>query len=652
MLPGGIIGALALVCGLLAPVQTQAQDQQPLEAPEVGWADGEAAFGWAQDWVRSEQGVPADEDLPRRAVTGVFGVYVTLRDEGRLLGQGQALRTDLAQTIDQPGPAVQLPALVAAATRQALADLRDTEMRRALDLNVDDPDLFQQGLAATRERAQLDIQVGYNLRSIVLPVDADQNAVFATFAPGFHGLRMAGPLTGDADYAWPGTELAYNTAPNVLVLRLLGDQGYDAEDLGLIARADGPTLQRFEVLHLVRPGPAQPMRRLTRGNLVLQQQVVDARTITGLAERTARYLDRLVVTAADNQTLVVRGTYQPTHRRFAPAIAQQRETALLTYALTRHAAIAIDSGIAERTMRARAERAMRLVEQLGPEAIPQPGRASHLTAAFLLLALCESPNPLVPDQLVLRDRLGMALLELRHPEGGGYRVAPEDDQRLSRASAAVITAALAAWYEQTRSPTLVEPVWAVLSDLMAANADDARVVDLLWVAIALDKAGQALADGHDPADEATDQLTQWRAALADQLDLLREQQVTGRPILGPEDVTGGFVLAEAIPGSPPNPTWRSAMPVHLLALAMRDPGIIPEDRVFGPLLSAGLGARFLGQLMITGPSTYYLRDAETALGGVRSTLFDNTLYPDCSSMTLLALAELQKTLHELEPADE
>lgn len=639
---------LAFVLGLAAA--SPALAQADASAPALAQADGEAAFDWVQDWVRSEQGVPGDDALPDRPVSGVFGVYVTLRDEGRVMGRGQALREDVDATIDRPGPPVQLAELLSAATVQALDQMRDKMMERAVEIGLNDPDLFKQGYLAARQRVQVDVQIGHNLESIVLPIDGEEAAVFATFAPGFHGLRMSGNIGGAPDYAWPATELSRNTTPIRLVLRLLQAQGYDPDDLPLVARADGPGLQRFEVLHVVRPRPAQPARQLTRGNMVLPQQVIDQRTIDGLAERVARYLDQLIAQQPGGRW-AVRGTYQPSMERYAPQWAEPREAALIGYALMRHARIKLDAEQGGQALRGRAERVLELVEQLERSALPEPGKPKHLTAAFLLMALCESPINLDPPLIKLRDRLGEALIDLHHPEGGGFRVMAKADQRLPRASAAVVSAALASWYDQTRQRARIEPVWSVLADLMKVNADDPRVVDLVWVGVALSKAGTLMAKNHPEPDPAAKQLAAWKQLLAEQSALLGEQQVRGKPVLGPSDVIGGFILTQAPPGSPPNPTWQSAMPLTIIAMGLRDPEIVAPERSFGPLLSAGLGARFVGQLILTESSAFYMRDVSPALGGVRNTLWDNTLYPDCSSMALLALAELELTLKQLEPAD-
>lgn len=646
----GVYTAVFALLGAFAVAAQEAEADAPADAPELGWADGEAAFGWVEGWVRGEAGVPADADLPGQSVTRLFGVSVTLRDQGRVLGRGEAYRKDVADTVDRPGKPVKMAGLLAAATRKALDELRDKQMKRAVELGIKDPKLFEQALLDTRKRVQVDLQLGHSLSSIVLPLNAPDNAVFTQYAPGYHGLRLSGPIAADASYAWPATELSRNTTPPRMVFTLLQDQGFDAQDLALVARGDGPALQRFKILHIVRTGAGQPVHQLTRGNLMLNQQVIDGRTIAGLAERVARYLDRLIYDNPRTGAPMARGTYLPSAQRYAPASSDPLETSLLCYATTRHAQVAIAANLTPEDMRERSKRALRLALRLAPDALPNEQEAApkHLTAAFVLLTLCETPVKLLPDQLVLRDRIGQTLLALKHPEGGGFRVALDNDQRLSRESAAVVTAALAAWHRQTRSKSLAEPVWSVLDQLLQANAKDPRAIDMFWISLSLDMSGQALAAAQPDPQAAAKKLEAWRAQQAEYLERLSDLQIRTTPVLGPNDVLGGFVYQEALPGTPPNPTWRSSLAVGVLAFALREPDIVPIEQAFGPILNAQLGARFLGQLIVTPASTFYMRDPQPAMGGVRNTLWDNTLSPVNASMVLLALAEMQQSLNELE----
>ena len=642
-----VFAARAATAQVAGDGEKPAGDSPAKQGPALERVDAEIAFDWVQAWVRSEDGVPANTDLPENRVTGLFGVYVILREDGKVLGRGQALRSDVDKTIDQPGPPLQMATLLAAATRQALDELQRRHAEEAKERGVDDPKMVKLTLMAKRERLQVDLQLGYKLESIRLPRDSDKGAILNTFAPGFHGLRMDGPLSANADYAWPAVELASNNPPPRQLFRLLKDQGYEADDLPLIAREDGPSLQRFEVLHVVRPRQAQPMRQLVRGGLVLRDQAVDTTILAGLSEYVARYLDALIVYDNNTGQMVVRGVYQPSNDRYLPQVSDDLDSALLGYAVMRHARVAIEAGVGGPTMEARAKRVLRLVNVLTPRALPKDKTPKQLTVAFLLLALCESPIDLQPKQVAVRDRLGAALLALRHAEGG-YSVEAGSEKRLSRPAAAVITHALCAWYEQTRDRKLVVPTWTAMTELMDVNTDDPKVVDLMWMSLAISKAGPLLAKAQAKPDDAAASLEMWRATMADNLNLLIDQQVFGKPVLGPDDVRGGFILRQATPGSPPNPTWQSAMPLTIIATSLRDPDIIDPDNSLGQRLSVNLGARFIGQLIVSESSAYYQRNIDRAIGGVRSTLWDNRLYPDRSALALIALTEVQLTLNKIE----
>ncbi|MFP3422575.1 hypothetical protein R0K19_24700, partial [Bacillus sp. SIMBA_161] len=86
---------------------------------------------------------------------------------------------------------------------------------------------------------------------------------------------------------------------------------------------------------------------------------------------------------------------------------------------------------------------------------------------------------------------------------------------------------------------------------------------------------------------------------------------------GPPDVLGGFEFQRAAPGSPPNPDWRTAPLLSLLAHGLRHDAVFEGRYRLGWLLSADLAARFIAQLTVTGPGAYYRRSPELGLGGVR-----------------------------------
>ncbi|XAL98403.1 hypothetical protein OT109_12540 [Phycisphaeraceae bacterium D3-23] len=625
-------------------------------APTIEPSDGEVAFHLVQGWVRAGR-VPGDDALPSAPLTGVFGVYVSLRDEGRLLGRGVALRPDLGATVDAEGPSVDVALLLAQATRTALREVERAQRRRAIELGITDEDLFEESLRNLHGDLLVDVQLGHHLVTISLPAQGDADAVFGQFVPGFHGLRMTGSLMPNGDLIWPGNALMRNTSPRSQLIQLLDRQGFEEEDLVAVARPAGAQLERFEVVHFLQAGPNQPPRQLIRGNVVVPRRALDTPGLNGIVERIARHMDGKIGILNDG-TLILRGPYRPSYDRIDPDLAPLRQASLACFAMLVQSKSAQQRSPSDRTSRNRGDRALRVAESLVPLAIPRGGDIQSVSAALLLLALCESPVPVDED---LREALGEALMSL-HLQGGGFRAMPDgsraepgDIERASRATEAVITAALASWYTTMNEadPAVRRAVWQSMNALVVANRDDAggaRLADLTWLSVAYSRAGRQIAGAMQDAD-AQDHLTRMQGFLAEQMQLLIDQQVQGVPLKGPDDVAGGYVTHNGIHGAAPDPTWESAMPLAVIAAVLRDEAIVEPNDIFGPLLSAQLGARFIAQLLITDANAYYVRDVQAASGGVRRSLWDNTLDLDCSAMALIALSELQTSLHTLEQRD-
>ena len=141
-----------------------------------------------------------------------------------------------------------------------------------------------------------------------------------------------------------------------------------------------------------------------------------------------------------------------------------------------------------------------------------------------------------------------------------------------------------------------------------------------------------------------------RSQILSWMKWLRDRQVSQPPApdAGPADVVGGFELSAAPEGTPPNPDWRSAYAVAFLASALREEGVVPAKDRLDWLLTCGLGARFLAQLMFDEPGCFFVRSLEDTRGGVRLALWDNRLAIPPTAVTLLAALELEETLRMFE----
>lgn len=649
MLPRFISGRLALVVAIfslvpawLGPVAfVQGEDElEPLalEAPYPDRSHLRQAYQQVSAWVQ-EGRVSHAEDFNVRA-TGVFGVLVTLRSHGVVVGTGQALLDDMDEQTLRTRAVTLLP-LLERATHRALEEvrrsMRDAQTRVLVEGRETLPDA--QDLTQVGPRMLVDVQLAYNLTSIDLPRDADQQMLYASFAPGYHGLRATsreGQLTG---MVWPGVALASNLTPMSQVAVAVRGAGYAATDADRAGRPGGPRLQRFDVLHMVRATPDLPALDLMRGNIFLPTQAMSMNTLEDMARQMSTHLEGRFIRDG-----LVRGTYLPTSNRYDPPLASDEEAMLAGYALIQRARWLEQQSQAPseiRRLTEKAERALSAMVRHWRES--DAASFSPAAAALGLLIIVDAPLPLDSQ---LRDSLGEDLLNLQREDGlfrGGLAA---DAEPASQATQALIVHALAGWYEQTRSARVRDALIEAGDTLWQQHEGNLNIAALPWYVNAHRRAASLLvADGR-----MEDQLRRERETMYQRMVVrLSRQQVIEEPLLGPRDVFGGFELRAALPGTPPNPTWQSAQCIYFLAAALQLESLQNKPQAVGWLLSSQLGSRFIGQLMIDKPGAYYARSIDETVGGVRLALWDNRLPIAPTAMSLLAITELQRAAIAFDP---
>lgn len=618
-----------------------------LQAPLLDASHGFFAFGLAERWVR-QGSVDAGIDAEQLAAD-LYGVRVTLRQDGFTVGLGDALREDASEAVDGRGGPVGVADLTRRAVEAALADLRghleDARLQAVRD-SIPGREIAVVTPADIAGRLQADVQLARRPVTVRIPRDADPNAVLGSFAPGFHGLRLVGNR-GAGSLTWPGTAIALNLSPRSQLIQPLSDEGHPQTDLAAVGRAGGPVLQRFEAIQVVRAAPGQPPVELVRGSTLLPPIPVTMRTLDDLADRLGRHLaDRFT------QDGRVRGAYLPTRGEHDPPIASEEDTAWACYALAAHARAMRDrqpSGPGQEFGRRALDAATALAQrQLNAEAAGFDAGAASLT----LLALVEDglADPRTNEGVSLRDALGQRLRSIFDDTGVARRPGAEKQGEtrpaMNAATQALATAALAALFDQTRDPATGEVVGRSLDALWTASRGNLSAGVLPWYASAVSRVGALLA-GEDAAAQA--RLLERRRALASLVDTLAQQQVIEPPRLGPADVVGGFELVKGPPGSPPNPNWYTAHLLHFVALAIADDGIAAQGDRMGWILTSGLAARFVGQLMMDEPASYYVRNRQEALRGVRLALYDNTLPVYATAISLLAVTQQRAALEKVLP---
>lgn len=637
-LAGAVAAVLLLMAAAVAPATAQGG------WPPVGEGHARSAHRLVEQWVQ-RGGVPGERAGAIR-VTDLVGVRVTLRSAGISLGDGTAFRPDLNPALlaapvavgGEPLAAADLVSLLERATSAAFDDVMKRLEDRGLEARVraaagggDD------GGPPSREQIgaglEVDLQIARRGQRVVVRGDDPAGAVFARFAPGFHGLLV----TADPERpvaVWPATALALNLSPGRQIMRLLNAAGRDAADPEPLGRPDGVPLYRFDVLHVVRPRAAMAPVVLVRGGQLLPGRFVGQQMLAGMGERMARHLLARFIGGQR-----VRGSYHPSGDRFDPELADEQEAVLAALALMRYARDTRRRGHPDPLLGRFEDAAAGVANRVAGRLLAPDDLDDPVTAGLALLTMLDAPA--AAFEPALRDRLAAQLAEPdadRNPD-------PDAAEPLPPASEALVAAALAGRFEQSRDAALGARVAERLAALWGRGGGGFDVFALPWALEAhLVASGPLIEDGLlEPA------VAEARAAgLVALLDLVERRQVIGRPTLGPDDVMGGIVLRAAPEGSPPAPTWHTAHVVRFLALALRDDHTVPALRRPGVMVTASAAARFLGQLMIDEPSCFAVPNPDQALGGIRLALFDNTLDVAPTAVTLLAVTELTATLHAMQ----
>jgi len=632
-----------------------------LEVPGVDESHGRTAHRLVEEWVK-RGGVPGERAAAVR-VSNALGVRVTLRLDGVTLGQGTRVRSDLASALTADGaglpwaalPTIDLIDLIEPATAEAIADAVDQVKRQRLESRIraaGDPGTqnLRAAVAAQEIGPQLDVdvQIAYAPEQIVVPRDAAADMIYARFASGYHGLfalpsgATRGFVAGDT-LVWPGTALARNSSPRRQVVRLLTRCGLEPDEEERLGRPDGVTIGRFAVLHMVRPLRELPVMRLVRGGQLLPARFVDEATLGDMADRIALHLYNRFI-GVNGQ---VRGTYFPARALYKPELASDLEASLASYALVRYVDRKQRDGNNDRFFQAMVEAAQRTVDAVAGRRLDPDGSPDAVTAAFCLLTALEAPAGTFDPALA--ERVAGELEAMLGADGQMLAVADDPASALPAASRAAALAALGWWYARTLDAGLGEKLVLALDELWTQQRGRFDVNTLPWIAMVHVQVSGLLEDA-GLLDAPTRQRRS--ADLTAMNELIAELQVVERPAAGPTDVEGGIILSQAPEGSPPNPNWQTAPLFSFMATTLRDDQIVSGRDRPGTLVTASAAARFLGQLMIDQPNCFGIRSPQEAVGGIRLTLWDNTLDIAPSAITLVALLEMRETLEALSGQEE
>jgi len=651
----GLLAALILSSGgLMGQFESTVMAQGParavvegkLDAPLVDWSHAQHIYRLSEKWIAQGNDAPV-MDGPVIEVTGMAGVRVTIRWGGLRLGTGQAT---LDQLTPVRGNAYDLTQAARLAVRGAMLEveesLRQSARRATVTTQPTEGESVSRGPAKITDltgQLLVDIQIACQPQVIRIPADAAPGTIYRRFVPGFHGLRMTTRShdgTPLSSWVWPADSLAAGLPPTSQVYQLMGGIGMKLGELNNVGKPGSPVLERFEVIHMVRPSATEPITRLIRGNVMLPPSSVDGRTVDNM---TLRLVDHLRSRMREDGRFL--GTYLPSSDTYQVPVARRDNAALAILALSRWTQSGIvpagDPRIHEVNETVRQWINANLPEMLGAE-------ENSSTTALSLTLMILSENPALDARQTERDQVAHKLLSLRNADGS-FRASTDEKAGLAdEPASALVVNSLAAYYSLSRDAATgqalansMEWVWERVDPLKSMGA-------LPWL-LEADARLEAFTapDGSNPMNPRGPRGARL-ARLMPTLDIIMSRQIVAPPEVGPADVVGGFLLRDLEEGDAPNPDWRAAHMMMILSQSLRNPDLFIARQRLEALLACGRAARFLGQLMFDEPGAFYVRSPDDVVGGVRPMLWDNRLDLSPTAMTLLACCDLRKTLQQWE----
>lgn len=584
-----------------------------------------AAYRTVDSWVRAWAAPGAEAPLPAD-LPACYGACVHLRLNGQLVGRGIAAVTSA----------------VDAASATFIRDAAEEAIRTA-DARLPVPNDLTRGDAI--KLLTPEIQISLELAGAPIPiVDDSWSLVDALLAPGIDGVmvqRQGAAGQEGAALEFPSQMMLAGALPQnslrTLTARVIGEGG--AAEVLLMPREirdkHAVKMYRFRVSHVAQCRARQGAEFLYRGSKLVGASIGRAE-LEMMAAGMAAFLERRIAAAAAMRTRDGDGAGD----KAPPEVDGAGKSVLLAaVALRAHSDLAMGNVDADRheVLRDRVNEIL----PTGPRGLIE--RALYLNARFpnfkgnatrqakcddVIRAVMGEPR----DESVLKS-LGAELLE----EVEEARKTPLDP-----VERAVVLANYTGWArggdDAARSRVVTEPIRQLFVDTPSE-----RLPSLMpWLGWAeLNLAAMRSSAGGPPVDVPS------ALALRAMRDEVWKHQLT--PLDATDDsadMVGGIVFTSG--ATTPLPTWQCVRPLAFMATMLGDRRLTePQERALelARLLQA---MRYVRQLQIDESSGWMLPSPQAAMGGVRGAVWDYTLNPDATSLSLLAVVELLESMDQIE----
>ena len=401
----------------------------------------------------------------------------------------------------------------------------------------------------------------------------------------------------------------------------------------------GVKFYRFRTIHLAQSAPGAAPAFLYRGGRIVKISEIGIQELHAMADRVSEHL--LTRRWPGEEPYGMLGTYDPCRDTYEPRVAPAVEQLTACLALARYAG-SLEPGSPRRAELATfIDRILRDTETVAPgeeDASVDPAAAAAWVVATTEPGLLDASAP--------RD--GEFARQCRRTVLGAYRMDAGYGARIPAPAHPLVALALVRLAAEEkpgrlRDEAIMLAESAVRHVFRGVSAGDlvSRMPWLGWAELELTAVKKD--DGVRSAVAFREmRRLMWEHQVAATSAAANDQQGGG------PDLEGGIVFsAGAGVGGNQLPTWQTARPVAFIGTMLADNHLTaPEDR---PLELARLigSMRFLRQLQMDESTAWMCDNRRKALGGIRSSSWDQRLPSDASAMTLLAVCEALRGIRSM-----
>lgn len=577
-----------------------------IELPEISFEETLSAFSTVRGWL-DQGGVPSLDGTP---LPQALVASVVIRTADGVVGQD----TQVAANEDETATTLRRAATRAIA--RAINQLQGPAdaMRR---------ERLAENLATTRLSIELSTGIPVPVAKGVSAAELDQ-----WLRPGLEGMLLH--YDGISRARTPADMLTTGASASAVLVTLVaevsGDPASALEPYENLADL-GYQLSFFRVRHAAQTTATSPPLILHRGSVIAP--AVRTTELAGLADRIAAHIRGRAWPGVER--LGLRDDLDPVTGRFARGGASPLGQAIAAEALLRYAdAPGVDPEESARARRSAEATLAALAVVEGDERAPW-GDAPTASACLNALSLLDRAAIERSSELRgLRDRC-LPVVDRAFVEGKGF------DDMIPLPARGVVARALVglASFEPWNREIHLQRANAAIRSAFRDTPDTqilGLMPDLAWADIEL-----ADQTGIEPASAG---------ALRDLRTRLLDLQLTAADVADADrDLAGGFVLDT---GGSPLPTWQSARPAALMATMLGDPsltrGTLASGEIAPQLLRLSDALRFVRQLTAEERIAHMYAQPESAIGGVRVSLWDQDMPLTASALGLIAVTESLESL--------